>query len=101
MAVQVSPSATQAVASFYASRGNAPLWLLSGADSSAARELIGVLDRSSLDGFSNGPAIAAQAQVLIARAQSGDRAALNAADRLLSAGWASYVQTLASSRRTE
>ncbi len=94
VAVQVSPSATQAVASFYASRGNAPLWLRSGADSSAARELIGVLDRSSLDGFSNGPAIAAQAQVLIARAQSGDRAALNAADRLLSAGWASYVQTL-------
>ena len=94
VAVQVSPSTAQAVASFYASRGGAPLWLRSGADSSAARELIGVLDRASLDGFSSGPSIAAQVQALITRAQSGDRAALNSADRLLSAGWASYVQTL-------
>jgi len=38
-----SASADQAVSNFYASRRNAPLWLRSGADSSAARELIGAL----------------------------------------------------------
>lgn len=35
-----SASAQQAVASFYAARGGAPLWLRTGADSNAARELI-------------------------------------------------------------
>src|SRR5690348_2907672 len=93
-AVQVSPSAMQAVDAFYAGRGGAPVWLRSGADSNAARELIGILDRAPLDGFGEGPAVAQQAQALIARAQAGDRSALQAADRLLSAGWVSYVQAL-------
>jgi murein L,D-transpeptidase YcbB/YkuD len=93
-AVSVSPSATQAVDAFYASRGNAPVWLRSGADSGAARELIGILERSPLDGLDNGPALASQAQALIARAQGGDRSAILVADRLLSAAWVSYVQTL-------
>lgn len=92
--VQASPGATQAVDAFYAGRGNAPVWLRSGADSGAARELIGILERAPLDGMENGPALASQAQALIARAQGGDRSALQAADRLLSAAWVSYVQTL-------
>jgi murein L,D-transpeptidase YcbB/YkuD len=93
-AVQVPPSAMQAVDAFYASRGGAPLWLRSGADSGAARELVGILNRSPLDGLASGPALASQAQALMARAQEGDRSALQAADRLLSAAWISYVQTL-------
>ena len=93
-AIQVSPSAAQAVDSFYASRHGAPLWLRSGADSGAARALIGALQRSPLDGFDSGPALAAQAQALLARAQSGDPQSLNAADRLLSLAWVGYVQTL-------
>ena len=36
---------TPAVNAFYAARAGAPLWLRAGADSSAARELIGVLQR--------------------------------------------------------
>lgn len=92
--MQVSPSAAQAVSTFYASRGGAPLWLRSGADSSAARELIGILERAPLDGLDSGPALAAQAQALLARAQTGDPVARSAADRLLSAAWISYVQTL-------
>jgi murein L,D-transpeptidase YcbB/YkuD len=83
-----------AVSAFYAARGGAPLWLRSGGDSSAARELIGVLQRASLDGFSSGPAMAAQAEALLARAQVGDPAAVGAADRLLSAAWVRYVQAL-------
>jgi murein L,D-transpeptidase YcbB/YkuD len=90
----VSASAAQAVDAFYATRGGAPLWLRSGADSGAARELIGVLERAPLDGFASGPIIAAQAQALMTRAQARDAAALRDADRLLSLGWVSYVQKL-------
>jgi murein L,D-transpeptidase YcbB/YkuD len=93
-AIQVSPSAAQAVQAFYANRGGAPLWLNSGAESTAARELIGILDRAPLDGLDNGPMLAAEAQALLARAQSGDRRAVDAADRLLSAAWVSYVQAV-------
>lgn len=87
-------AADQAVASFYAARNGAPLWLRAGADSSAARELVGVLQRAQLDGLGNGAAMAAQAQALIARAQTGDPAALAQADRFLSAAWVSYVSAL-------
>jgi murein L,D-transpeptidase YcbB/YkuD len=92
-AIELSPSAAQAVDAFYANRGGL-LWLRGGADSTAARELIGVLDRAELDGLSNGPQLAAQAEALMARAQTGDRAALVAADRVLSAAWVSYVEAL-------
>ena len=81
------------VQSFYASRSG-PLWLRSGADSSAARELISVLKRAGLDGFPEGPAFAAQTEALLARAQSGDPAALAAADRALSSAWVKYVQAI-------
>jgi murein L,D-transpeptidase YcbB/YkuD len=82
------------VDNFYSARHGAPLWLRNGASSAAASELIGVLQRASLDGFAGGPALAAQAQQLLLRAQSGDPAALMAADRLLSAAWVQYVQAL-------
>jgi murein L,D-transpeptidase YcbB/YkuD len=93
-AIQLSSSTAQALADFYARRGGDPLWLRGGGDSSAAGVLIGILDRAPLDGFASGPAVAAQAQALMARAQTGDRSALSAADRLLSAAWVSYVQRL-------
>ena len=80
-----------AVANFYASRHGAPLWLKQGADSSAARELISVLQRAPLDGLSSGPAYVAQAAALIGR---GDPASLAAADQVLTTGWLRYVQTL-------
>ena len=94
VANQFSPSTAQAVDTFYASRGGAPLWLRSGADSAAARELIGILDRAPIDGLASGPALASQAQALISRAQSGDPATLGAAERVLSAAWVSYIETL-------
>ena len=93
-----SPATSQqgdaAVAAFYQSRGDAPLWLRSGADSSAARELIDVLQRAAFDGMQSGPALAQQAKGLLARAGSGDPAALAAADRLLSTAWVQYVQAI-------
>jgi murein L,D-transpeptidase YcbB/YkuD len=89
-----NPATEQAVNAFYASRSGAPLWLKAGADSSAARELISALERASLDGMAGGPAVAAEAQALLARAQSGDPAALAAADRLLTTAWVQYVEAL-------
>lgn len=81
----------QAVASFYASRNGAPLWL---SNSSALRELIAVLQRASLDGYSNGPAITAQAEALVARGNAGDAAARANVERMLSSAWIGYVQAL-------
>jgi len=52
-ATNFDPSAERAISSFYAARGNSPLWLANG---SAARELITVLERATLDGMSSGPA---------------------------------------------
>ncbi|MEO8455435.1 MAG: L,D-transpeptidase family protein [Sphingomicrobium sp.] len=87
-------SVEQAVDAFYASRGGVPLWLRSGSNSSAASELIGILQRAPLDGLASGPALALQAQSLSARASTGDTAALGQADRLLSTAWVMYVQAL-------
>jgi len=88
------PATDQAVSAFYASRQGARLWLKSGPDSAAARELIGVLARAQLDGMPSGPGYAAQAQALIAEAQMGNLAAIAAADHLLSTGWVQYVEAL-------
>jgi murein L,D-transpeptidase YcbB/YkuD len=93
-ATEVPSSVDQAVSDFYARRGGTPFWLRSGADGSAARSLIGFLERAPLDGLASGPMLAAQAQALIAQAQGGDTAALASADRLLSAAWIRYVQAL-------
>jgi L,D-transpeptidase YcbB len=90
----VNASADQAIGAFYASRQGSPLWLKSGADSAAARALIGVLQQAPLDGFASGPALAADAQALLARAQAGDPTALASADRLLSGAWVGYVRAL-------
>ena len=83
-----------AINAFYATRSGAPLWLKSGPDSSAARELIETLRRASLDGMPSGPIIAAQAQALLARGATGDAPSVAAADRLLSTAWVQYVETL-------
>jgi murein L,D-transpeptidase YcbB/YkuD len=70
------------------------LWLRGGAESGAARTLVGILARAPLDGLDSGPMLAAQAEALLARARTGDPAALNAADRLLSTAWIRYVQAV-------
>src|SRR5439155_12665143 len=54
----------------------------------------GILQRASLDGLPSGPALALEAQSLVARASTGDTAALASGDRLLSAAWVMYVEAL-------
>ena len=92
IAPNFDPAADRAVTGFYIARAGAPLWLRDGG--AAARELIGNLQRASLDGMPAGPQIAAQAQALLASASAGDPQALAAADRLLSAAWIQYVEAL-------
>jgi murein L,D-transpeptidase YcbB/YkuD len=87
-------SADQAVSAFYAARGGAPLWLRGGTQSNAAGALIGVLQKAALDGLPSGPALALQAQGLMARASTGDTDALMQADRLLTNAWIMYVGAL-------
>jgi murein L,D-transpeptidase YcbB/YkuD len=92
----VAPSGHGAVGAFYASRGGAPLWLKSPAEAAAAREFISVLRRAPFDGLASGPALAAQAEALLARAASGDAAARTSAEQLLSTAWTLYVGALQS-----
>ena len=82
-------SSDRAVAAFYAARKGAPVW-----GDAAARELIANLARAPLDGLASGPAMAVQAQALLARANAGDPAARSEADHLLSSAWVQYVQAL-------
>ena len=55
-----------AVDSFYAQRGNAPLWLKSGPASPAAAALVGALRRAPLDGLASGPRLADEIQTALA-----------------------------------
>ena len=82
-----------AVAGFYQSRRNAPLWL-SARSGDAANKLISVLKRAQLDGLASGPRLAVEAERALARAQSGDPAAIAQAERLLSSAWVMYVRAL-------
>jgi murein L,D-transpeptidase YcbB/YkuD len=88
LAIANAPS-NNAINGFYASRNGAPLW-----SPAAATTLIATLERASLDGMASGPALAAQARALMARANAGDVAARGEADRLLSSAWVQYVQAL-------
>jgi len=89
-----APSTQAAVDAYYARRSGTLLWLRNGASSPAATSLLQTLRRAPLDGFQSGPALASQAEALLARASAGDRAAIAGADRLLSTAWVMYVQNL-------
>lgn len=91
-ALRPAAVADPAIASFYAQRRNAPLWLVENSGG-AAQTLVAILRRAPLDGLSEGPALAAEAEAMIARA-SGNRQAMLAADMMLSAAWVRYVEAL-------
>ena len=84
------------VARFYQTPANGPIWFRGGTVSPAAAELVGTLRRAPLDGLSSGPQIAEQVEAAIARARSGNPAAVGQAERLLSLAWVHYVQALKS-----
>jgi len=88
----VSP-ANSDVAGFYAATRNAPIWFRAG-QAEAGPLLINILRRAPIDGLPMGPQLAAEAEAALAKAQTGDAAAVQAAERALSAGWVAYVQTI-------
>ena len=87
----VADSNSSAIENFYTARHDAPLWL---ANPPAVAKLITALKRAPLDGLAEGPALAANAEAAVARAQGGDPAAARTAERLLSSAWVRYVAVL-------
>jgi murein L,D-transpeptidase YcbB/YkuD len=85
-----------AVAAYYQERGNAPIWLRDATTAEAAKLLGPILRRATVDGFAAGPRLAQEVETALARAQGVKPAEqIIAADRLVSAAWALYVQALA------
>lgn len=88
-----SLQANDDISRFYNASKNAPIWFRSG-QAEAPLLLANILRRSEIEGFARGPQLAAEVDAAIAKAQSGDPAALLAADRALSSAWITYVQAL-------
>ena len=88
-----SLQANDDISRFYNASKNAPIWFRSG-QAEAAPLLASILQRSAIEGFTRGPQLAAEVEAAIAKAQSGDPAALLAADRVLSTAWIAYVQAI-------
>lgn len=80
-------------ARFYSASKNAPIWFRSG-QAAAGPELVNVLRRAPIEGFARGPQLAAEVEAALAKAQSGDAAALIEADKTLSRAWVAYVQAI-------
>ena len=87
-------AAASAVSSFYNTWGANPIWFRGGAQSTAAAQLVTVLQRAPFDGMASGPQLAAEVQAAMARAASGQKADIDAAERTLSAAWVQYVQAV-------
>jgi L,D-transpeptidase YcbB len=79
-----------AIDRFYSARKDAPLW----SNREAQVALIQLLRDAPIDGFTRGPALAAQIEAAIAAAQPGNPAAASSADRLMSQSLVDYVQSL-------
>ena len=88
-----SLQANDDISRFYNASKNAPIWFRSG-QAEAAPLLANVLRRSAIEGFTRGPQLAVEVDAAIAKAQTGDPAALQAADRVLSIAWIAYVQAI-------
>ena len=96
--VSASPSiaATQGsddISRFYTASNNAPIWFRAG-QADAGPALVNILRRAPLDGFARGPQLAADVEAALAKAQTGDPASVQAAERVLSGAWIAYVQSI-------
>jgi len=83
-----------AITNFYNSRQGAPLWFRAGVSPTAALKLVELLRRASTEGVKADPQLAAAVEAAIAKAGTGNAAAVNEADRLVSNAWVAYVQAL-------
>lgn len=81
------------ISRFYTASKDAPIWFRAG-QAEAGPMLINILRRAPIDGFAKGPQLAAEVEAALAKAQTGDPAAVQAAERVLSNAWIGYVQTI-------
>ena len=88
------PLATaSAVSSYYQVRPTVRMWFKPTA-AGAPIELVNILKRAQLDGLASGPMLAFEAEQAIDRARGGDPAAVEQAEKILSAAWVLYVEAL-------
>ena len=86
--VQVATASVRPdVVQFYQARKNPPVWFRAG-QADAGPMLINILRRSSIEGFARGPQLAGEVEAALARAQTGDAAAVQQAERLMSSATA-------------
>lgn len=76
-----------AVDAYYAAHNEAPIWLKDDTSRAAAHDFATVLKDAAVDGLDDGAALAQQVEAASARGQADD-------DRIISAAWVRYVQTV-------
>jgi murein L,D-transpeptidase YcbB/YkuD len=81
------------ISRFYTASKNAPIWFRSG-QADAGPVLVEILKRAPIDGFARGPQLAAEVEAALAKAQTGDAASVQAAERIMSAAWIAYAQSI-------
>lgn len=81
------------ISRFYTASKNSPIWFRPG-QADAGPELVSILKRAPVDGFSRGTQLAADVEAALAKAQGGDAAAIQQAERVMSNAWIGYVQTI-------
>jgi murein L,D-transpeptidase YcbB/YkuD len=80
---------------YYERRQYPSIWFGARGGDAAVSQLMTILRRAPIDGFPEGPAIAATVEATVARARtSNDPMQIKAAELALSAAWADYVQAL-------
>jgi murein L,D-transpeptidase YcbB/YkuD len=82
------------VEAYYFKHGEAPIWFKNDATRAAALRLSAILRRAPIDGFTAGPALAAQVDAAIASAVPGNAAAIKTAEVTLSKAWVAFMQHL-------
>ena len=81
------------ISRFYTASKDAPIWFRSG-QADAGPMLINILRRGPIDGFAKGPQLATEVEAALTKAQTGDAAAVQAAERVMSNAWIGYVQAI-------
>lgn len=81
------------ISRFYTASKDAPIWFRAG-QADAGPMLINILRRAPIEGFAKGPQLAAEVEAALSKAQTGDPAAVQAAERVMSNAWIGYVQAI-------
>lgn len=94
LATMLQGETDQGLVGFYRTRANGPLWTEGGRVHPAARALVEILRRASLDGINDGEASAARIEARLAQAATDGPDELARTELLLSRAWVDYVRTL-------